>query len=174
MEFPDDSFEAPHWEKGTRVAGVDEVGRGPLAGPVVAAAVVLDPRWVPPGLNDSKKLSAKRRARLSAWLWECAEVSIGTASVEEIDQLNILQASLLAMHRAVTGLESAPGHVLVDGRFLPPQLPCEATPIIKGDGRSVSIAAASVVAKIWRDRLMRDLAQHHPGYGWETNAGYGS
>ncbi|MHA7870057.1 MAG: ribonuclease HII [Salipiger thiooxidans] len=174
MEFPDDSFEAPHWEKGTRVAGVDEVGRGPLAGPVVAAAVVLDPRWVPPGLNDSKKLSAKRRARLSAWLWECAEVSIGTASVEEIDQLNILQASLLAMHRAVTGLESVPGHVLVDGRFLPPQLPCEATPIVKGDGRSVSIAAASVVAKIWRDRLMRDLAQHHPGYGWETNAGYGS
>ena len=174
MEFPDDSFEAPHWEKGTRVAGVDEVGRGPLAGPVVAAAVVLDPRWVPPGLNDSKKLTAKRRARLSAWLWECAEVSIGSASVEEIDQLNILQASLLAMHRAVTGLENAPGHVLVDGRFLPPQLPCEATPIIKGDGRSVSIAAASVVAKIWRDRLMRDLAQHHPGYGWETNAGYGS
>ncbi|WP_410000827.1 ribonuclease HII [Salipiger bermudensis] len=174
MTGPDDSFETPLWGENLRVAGVDEVGRGPLAGPVVAAAVVLDPLCIPPGLNDSKKLSAKRRARLSAWLHECAEVSIGVASVEEIDELNILQASLLAMHRAVTGLEVPVQHALVDGRFIPPQLPCHATPIIKGDGRSVSIAAASVVAKCYRDRLMRDLAQQHPGYGWETNAGYGS
>lgn len=174
MTGPDESYEAPFWADGRCVAGVDEVGRGPLAGPVVAAAVVLHPDCIPPGLNDSKKLSPKRRARLAGWLWECSDVSLGMATVEEIDRLNILQASLLAMHRAVTGLRGPVHHALVDGRFLPPQLPCGATPIVKGDGRSVSIAAASVVAKTWRDRLMRDLAQQHPGYGWETNAGYGS
>ncbi|MBN9886987.1 ribonuclease HII [Salipiger abyssi] len=174
MDGPDTMHETEHWQQGRLVAGVDEVGRGPLAGPVVAAAVVLDPACIPPGLNDSKKLSAKRRARLAGWLWECAEVGLGHASVEEIDEINILQASLLAMHRALTDLPRPPGHVLVDGRFLPPQLTCPATPLIGGDGRSVSVAAASIVAKTWRDRYMRDLAQHHPGYGWETNAGYGS
>ena len=104
MTGPDESCEAPFWADGRCVAGVDEVGRGPLAGPVVAAAVVLHPDCIPPGLNDSKKLSPKRRARLAGWLWECADVSLGVATVEEIDRLNILQASLLAMHRAVTGL----------------------------------------------------------------------
>ena len=174
MDWPDDSYERPLWAKGLRVAGVDEVGRGPLAGPVVAAAVVLNPECVPPGMNDSKKMSARRRWRRAAWLKECAEVGIGWATVDEIDQINILQASLLAMHRALTNLPHRPDHALIDGRFLPPQLPCPATPLIKGDGLSVSIAAASIVAKTWRDRHMRALAQQHPGYGWETNAGYGS
>ncbi|EPX86767.1 ribonuclease HII [Salipiger mucosus] len=174
MDWPDDSYESALWAQGRRIAGVDEVGRGPLAGPVVAAAVILDPACVPPRLNDSKRLQSKRRARLSAWLRECAWVGIGMASVEEIDRINILQASLLAMRRAVAELPLAPDHALVDGRFLPEGLPCDATPVIGGDGRSVSIAAASIVAKTWRDRIMRDLAQHHPGYGWETNVGYGS
>lgn len=174
MEWPDDSFEAPLWAQGRRVAGVDEVGRGPLAGPVVAAAVILYPDCIPPGLNDSKKMSIGRRWQRAAWLMECAEVGIGWASVEEIDEINILQASLLAMHRALTNLPQRPDHALIDGRFVPPQMPCRATPLVKGDARSISIAAASIVAKTWRDRHMRALAQQHPGYGWETNAGYGS
>ncbi|WP_417721592.1 ribonuclease HII [Salipiger sp.] len=174
MSGPDDSFETEHWGAGRLVAGLDEVGRGPLAGPVVAAAVILDPARIPAGLNDSKKLSEKARDRLSAAIRDCAEVAIGVAEVAEIDEINILQASLLAMHRALSALPRAPHHALVDGRFVPPQLACPATPLIKGDGRSVSIAAASIVAKTWRDALMRDLAQHHPGYGWETNMGYGS
>ena len=174
MDWPDDSFEAPLWRQGLRVAGVDEVGRGPLAGPVVACAVVLTEGQVPEGLNDSKKMTARRRAVLYDEIHERAEVSVGMASVDEIDSLNILKASLLAMRRAVSGLAQPPGHALVDGKFIPEGLRCAATPIVKGDGRSVSIAAASIVAKEWRDRLMRDLAQQHPGYGWETNAGYGS
>ncbi|MFW2588684.1 ribonuclease HII [Sagittula sp. SSi028] len=155
-----------------RVAGVDEVGRGPLAGPVVAAAVVLNRESIPEGLNDSKKLSAKRRAFLAPLLWQSAEVSIGVATVEEIDQINILQASLLAMRRAVEGLQSAPSHVLVDGNRIPPGLPCDATAVVGGDGKSASIAAASIVAKIWRDDVMKEAATQWPGYGWETNAGY--
>jgi ribonuclease HII len=158
---------------GGRVAGVDEVGRGPLSGPVMAAAVVLDPDRIPDGLNDSKQLSAKKREALYPLILDMAEVSFGEASVEEIDRINILQASLLAMRRAVAGLRR-PDHVLVDGRILPQGLPCPATGIIKGDSASLSIAAASIVAKIRRDRLMVDLAQQHPGYGWETNMGYGS
>ncbi|MGR3803351.1 ribonuclease HII [Marinibacterium profundimaris] len=157
-----------------RVAGTDEVGRGPLAGPVVAAAVVLDPRAIPPGMNDSKTLSRKRRARLAAQIMEVAEVSIAQATVAEIDEMNILQASLLAMERAVAGLMHLPDHVLVDGKWIPQGLSMPATPLIGGDGRCLSIAAASIVAKTWRDRVMVDLAQQHPGYGWETNAGYPS
>jgi len=174
MTGPDSTFEAPHWAQGTLVAGVDEVGRGPLAGPVVAAAVVLDIARIPEGLNDSKKLSQKRREALEPVIRAVAGVGLGVATVEEIDRLNILQASLLAMRRAVAALPVAPGHLLVDGNRLPHPLPCPGTAVIGGDARSVSIAAASVVAKIHRDALMRDLAQHHPGYGWETNAGYGS
>ena len=149
-------------------------GRGPLAGPVVAAAVVLDPRAIPPGMNDSKTLSRKRRARLAAQIMEVAEVSIAQATVAEIDEMNILQASLLAMERAVAGLMHLPDHVLVDGKWIPQGLSMPATPLIGGDGRCLSIAAASIVAKTWRDRVMVDLAQQHPGYGWETNAGYPS
>jgi ribonuclease HII len=166
---PDFSFET---RIGGRVAGVDEVGRGPLAGPVMAAAVVLDADNIPPGLNDSKKLSEKRRLALTDLLHGCAEVSIGIASVEEIDQINILHASLLAMTRAVEGLKTAPDHALIDGKFIPKGLRIPATPIIKGDGISLSIAAASIVAKTCRDAAMCALAQQYPGYGWDRNAGY--
>ncbi|MGV6850287.1 MAG: ribonuclease HII [Marinibacterium sp.] len=172
---PDFSFEMHCFASGaTRVAGTDEVGRGPLAGPVIAAAVILDPMNIPDGLNDSKKLSRKRRAVLADVIRQSATVSIAEASVEEIDRLNILRASLLAMERAVAGLPDLPDHVLVDGKYVPQGLPMRATPIVKGDARCLSISAASIVAKTWRDRIMVDLAQQHPGYGWETNAGYPS
>ncbi|MEM6311121.1 MAG: ribonuclease HII [Pseudomonadota bacterium] len=155
-----------------RVAGVDEVGRGPLAGPVVAAAVILDPAHIPEGLDDSKKLTSKKREALLPLIKEYAVVSIGQASVDEIDQINILRASHLAMRRAVAGLAERPDHLLIDGTMIPRELNIPATAVVRGDGKSLSIAAASIVAKIWRDRLMVDLAQQHPGYGWETNAGY--
>ena len=172
---PDFRLEQDAFAEGYRiVAGVDEVGRGPLAGPVVAAAVVLDPARIPAGLNDSKKLSAKRRAVLHDRIAEVAQVSVAEATVEEIDDLNILRASHLAMERAVAGLPEAPAMALIDGNLIPRGLGIPARAIIKGDGVSVSIAAASIMAKIWRDRVMWDLAQHYPGYGWETNAGYPS
>ncbi|WP_299735674.1 ribonuclease HII [uncultured Roseobacter sp.] len=157
-----------------RVAGVDEVGRGPLAGPVTAAAVVLDPACIPEGLNDSKQLSIKKRIYLADLLKECAEISIAHASVEEIEQHNILRASHIAMCRALAGLPHPPDHVLIDGSMIPHGLNVSAQPVVKGDTRCLSISAASIVAKICRDRLMVDLAQQHPGYGWETNMGYGS
>lgn len=161
------------WARGARhVAGVDEVGRGPLAGPVVAAAVVLNRDSIPEGLDDSKKLSIKRREFLAPLLRQSALVGLGVASVEEIDQLNILQASLLAMRRAVADLPVVPDHLLIDGNRLPRDLPCPATPVVGGDRRSPSIAAASIVAKIWRDDVMKKAATQFPGYGWETNAGY--
>ena len=175
MTGPDFSFEQDAMAQGAlRVAGVDEVGRGPLAGPVTAAAVVLDPANIPEGLNDSKKLTAKRRAVLCEAILASAEVSVAHASVEEIDEINILRASHLAMERALAGLSSLPDLALVDGNLLPRNLPCAGQAIIKGDGRSLSISAASIVAKIRRDYVMWDLAQQYPGYGWETNAGYGS
>ncbi|MDA9226465.1 ribonuclease HII [bacterium] len=164
-------FEA---ELGCRVAGVDEVGRGPLAGPVTAAAVVLDPKCIPDGLNDSKKLTAKRRLELYWQLLDCADVSIAHASVSEIDEINILRASHLAMERAIAGLQVLAEHVLIDGNMIPRGLRLPATTLVKGDSRSVSISAASIVAKVCRDRVLVDLAQQHPGYGWETNMGYGS
>lgn len=172
---PDMSLEDAARERGClRIAGVDEVGRGPLAGPVTAAAVVLDITCVPEGLNDSKALSQQIREGLCDQLLVSAEVSVAHASVEEIDEINILQASHLAMCRAIAGLPSAPDHVLVDGHLLPKALSCPGEAVVKGDGRSLSIAAASICAKVARDRLMVDLAQQHPGYGWETNAGYGT
>lgn len=131
-----------------RVAGVDEVGRGPLAGPVTAAAVVIDPKCIPEGLADSKKLSAARREALAIEIWQVAEVSVAHASVEEIDVLNILRASHLAMCRAIDGLGGVIDHALVDGNQLPRNLICPATALIKGDSRSISIAAASIVAKV--------------------------
>ncbi len=154
------------------IAGVDEVGRGPLAGPVTAAAVVLDRACIPQGLDDSKKLTAKARDRLFDEIMGLAQVSIGHATVEEIDALNILYASHLAMERAVAGLDRRPCHALIDGNMIPKALVCPATALVKGDGRSLSIAAASIIAKVTRDRIMVDLAQQHPGYGWEKNAGY--
>ncbi len=172
---PDYSIESAAHARGLAiVAGVDEVGRGPLAGPVTAAAVVLDPHCIPEGLNDSKKLSAKKRQALNDILFECADVSIAHASVEEIDELNILRASHLAMERAVAGLKQVPDHLLIDGNMIPRGLSGSSEAIVKGDARSVSISAASIVAKICRDYVMSSLAQHYPGYGWETNAGYPS
>ncbi|WP_224825056.1 ribonuclease HII [Cognatishimia sp. MH4019] len=170
---PDYSFESAAQGRGlVHIAGVDEVGRGPLAGPVVAAAVILNPACIPDGLNDSKKMTAKKRRMLNDLLWEVADVSLGEATVEEIDDINILRASHLAMERAVAGLKQTPDHVLVDGNLIPRGLTLSSEAIVKGDGRSQSIAAASIVAKIRRDYVMWDLAQHYPGYGWETNAGY--
>jgi ribonuclease HII len=153
-----------------RVVGVDEVGRGPLAGPVTAAAVRLDPARIPVGLADSKTLTAARRDALCAEILALAEVAIAHASVEEIDRLNILRASHLAMERAVAHLNA--DHALIDGNRIPRGLTCPATAIVKGDALCLSIAAASIVAKVTRDRIMVDLAQQHPGYGWEVNAGY--
>ncbi len=173
MAGPDYSFETTWHARGiTQVAGVDEVGRGPLAGPVVAAAVILDPVRLPAGLNDSKQVSAKNRALLAGELPKIATVSIAEASVKEIDALNIRQATFLAMRRAVEGLAIAPEALLIDGRDIPPGLPCHAEAIVKGDGRSLSIAAASIVAKEARDALMRQLDAENPGYGWAQNAGY--
>ena len=157
------------------VCGIDEVGRGPLAGPVVAAAVVL-PRKLHPTLkkylNDSKKVPPPRREELFAILQDCAQIGIGRAEVAEINEINILQATFLAMRRAFEAL-GAVHHALVDGNRKPP-LPCPVTCIVKGDSRSFSIAAASIIAKVTRDREMAALAEIHPGYGWERNAGYGT
>lgn len=155
------------------IAGVDEAGRGPWAGPVVAAAVILRGP-VPPGLNDSKKLSARRREALFAALLasECL-IGVGQASVAEIDALNILQANHLAMTRAVEQLGVAPDLVLVDGNRLPPwRWPARA--IVGGDALEPAISAASIIAKVTRDRIMADLAAQHPGYGWADNQGYGT
>ncbi|WP_296762760.1 ribonuclease HII [Sediminimonas sp.] len=175
MSQPNLSLERAALRAGaTRVTGVDEVGRGPLAGPVVAAAVVLDLRNIPKGLNDSKKLTARRREALTAALMDAAEVSIAHASVAEIDRLNILRASHLAMTRAIAALPGPPDHVLIDGNMLPEGIIPAAQCVVRGDALSLSIAAASIVAKTWRDAHMRDLAQQFPGYGWETNAGYPS
>jgi ribonuclease HII len=157
---------------GARVAGVDEAGRGPLAGPVSAAAVVLDPADLPAGLNDSKALSAARRERLFDDIHAVAEVSLAWASVEEIDRLNIRAASLLAMRRAVEGLAHLPEAALIDGNACPEGLPCRGVTLVKGDALSLSVAAASIIAKVARDRVMTALAAEFPGYGWEVNAGY--
>jgi ribonuclease HII len=162
---------------GGTVAGVDEAGRGPWAGPVVAAAAILDPARLPPGLadliDDSKKLAPAQRVAVLAQLRPVARFGIGAASVEEIDRVNILQATFLAMARAVAALGVVPDLVLVDGNRLP-RLPCPAQPVIGGDGLCLSIAAASIAAKVTRDALMARLARRYPGFGWERNAGYGT
>lgn len=170
---PDYSLERAALSRGAScVVGVDEVGRGPIAGPVTAAAVWLDPGQIPPGLNDSKKLTENRRAALFDLIAAQARFCVAHASVEEIDAINIRQATFLAMRRAVAGLGVTPDHLLIDGRDVPGGMPCPGEAVIKGDGKSVSIAAASIMAKVTRDRLMVDLAQQHPGYGWPQNAGY--
>ena len=156
------------------VAGVDEVGRGPLAGPVHAAAVILDPARLPPGLNDSKKMSETRREKaFDAIMASAIAVGIGVASVEEIDRINILAATMLAMRRAVERLTIRPVHALVDGNKVP-ALACPAEAIVKGDSKVLSIAAASIIAKVTRDRFMSDLDAACPGYGWARNKGYGT
>jgi ribonuclease HII len=170
----------PHFrlesQHGGRVAGVDEAGRGPLAGPVVAAAVVFCAR-VPRGLasllDDSKKLTAEQRGIAFAALRACtsAEIGVGAASVGEINRLNILRATLLAMARAVSRLPSPPDFALVDGN-VPPVLTCQVRCVVGGDATCLSIAAASIIAKVVRDRAMARLALRFPAYGWEHNAGY--
>lgn len=181
--MPDFSFEdAARREGFGLIAGIDEAGRGPWAGPVIAAAVVLDRARLDPelraGLDDSKKLSPARRSELIGRIEACAaigvaHVGIGRAEVEEIDRLNILRATLLAMRRALDALPVRPDIALVDGNRAP-ELPCPARCIVGGDACSLSIAAASIVAKVTRDAEMAALARAHPGYGWERNAGYGT
>jgi ribonuclease HII len=172
-KLPNFDLETALMSKGRhRVAGVDEAGRGPLAGPVVAAAVVLNRDAIPEGLNDSKKLSKARRDHLFDLIMSCADVGIGEASVAEIDDINILYASHLAMERAVANLTHPADHALIDGNMVPKRLAVPATAIVKGDSKSLSIAAASIVAKCTRDRIMVDLAQQHPEYGWDRNAAY--
>ncbi|MGE0109084.1 MAG: ribonuclease HII [Bdellovibrionales bacterium] len=177
--MPDYSFENEHGRReGRIICGVDEVGRGPLAGPVVSAAVILPPEGLPPEIEgliaDSKKLTPKKREALYPLLIKHCCYAIGECSVEEIDKLNILHASLLSMNRAITALAESAEHALIDGNKLPKDLPCSATPIVKGDDKSLSIAAASIIAKVTRDRFMAELAKTHPAYGWEKNAGYGT
>jgi ribonuclease HII len=156
----------------TIIAGVDEAGRGPLAGPVVAAAVILGDTLIR-GLDDSKKLSAKRRAVLEAQIFATCQVGIGMASVEEIDAINILQATMLAMTRAVEALPHLPGHILVDGNRLP-RWHYSAEAVIGGDAIHPCISAASIIAKEYRDRIMIAADADWPGYGWARNKGYGA
>lgn len=153
------------------VAGVDEAGRGPLAGPVVAAAVVLDPRCIPDGIDDSKALTPLKRAQLCAALLDCARVGVGIATVEEIDTLNIFWATMLAMTRAVAALDLPPAFVLVDGNRCP-DWHHQSQAVVGGDALCLSIAAASIVAKHRRDCMMEELDALHPQYGWRSNKGY--
>lgn len=155
------------------IAGVDEAGRGPWAGPVVAAAVILDIHTMPDGLNDSKKLTALKRDALFPLIMNLCHVGIGAASVAEIDQLNIRRATHLAMHRAVSKLKLKPQSLLIDGNDAP-EFECNTYTLIKGDGLSLSIAAASIVAKVTRDTVMKKLSSRFSQYGWAQNKGYGT
>ncbi len=155
------------------IAGIDEAGRGPWAGPVVAAAVILDPQDLPAGLADSKTLTEKRREAIAKEIHARAMVGVGVASVEEIDAINILQATFLAMARAEEALPVAPAICIVDGSQKP-ALKARTHMVVKGDAKSLSIAAASIIAKTVRDDMMRTLAAEHPHYAWEKNKGYGA
>jgi ribonuclease HII len=170
MSKPDYALESSF---GGIVAGIDEAGRGPWAGPVVASAVILDIKALPSGINDSKKLSASKREALFEQIMATATVGLGVSSVGEIDEFNILGATKLAMQRALAALSIKPALALVDGNRAP-KLPCAVQTIVKGDSKSLSIAAASIIAKVTRDRMMCELAAEFPGYGWERNAGYGT
>lgn len=174
LTAPDFSIEKRLMARGAGpVCGIDEAGRGPLAGPVVAAAVILDPKRIPSGLDDSKRLKATDRDRLCEEIVTTAiAVSVASVAADGIDTINILRASLEAMRRAATLLCVTPGHALIDGRDVPPGLPCEAQALVKGDQRSQSIAAASIVAKVTRDRMMMRCATVHPAYGFELHMGY--
>ena len=157
------------------LGGIDEAGRGPLAGPVFAAAVILDPARPVEGLNDSKKLSeAKREALFDPIREQAVAWAVASASVEEIEECNILQATYRAMRRAVEGLALSPELVLVDGNRLPPGLPVPSRTIVKGDALSASVAAASILAKVSRDRLMAELDRRYPEYAFAKHKGYGT
>lgn len=176
--MPDYAYEQQAHKDGFQiVCGIDEAGRGPWAGPVTAAAVIIDMEQISPELlkklDDSKKLTAPRREQIYATLLSQVDYGIGTATVDEIDQLNILQATFLAMRRAVEALSADPDMALIDGNKCP-GLPCAEQAIIKGDALSYSIAAASIVAKVSRDHVMQELDTRYPGYGWTRNAGYGT
>lgn len=158
--------------QGRIICGVDEAGRGPLAGPVVAAAVILDPENIPAGLNDSKALSHSAREQLLNILTQNAKIGIGIAEPGEIDRINILWASMEAMRRAVENLNISADYALIDGNRVPPNLICDAHAIVKGDAKCLSIAAASIVAKVTRDRLMAEADSRFPGYGWAGHKGY--
>ena len=158
---------------GGPIAGVDEAGRGPWAGPVVAAAVILEPARIPAGIDDSKALDEFERETLYKEITACAAFGIGIADVARIDRDNILNATLWAMAEAVRGLSSDPRLVLIDGNKAP-RLACDTRTIVKGDAKCLSIAAASIIAKVTRDRIMVDLARVHPGYGFERHKGYGT
>ncbi|RZV41791.1 MAG: ribonuclease HII, partial [Acidimicrobiales bacterium] len=166
--MPDFSFESRFQGP---VAGVDEAGRGPLAGPVITAAVVLNPDQIPDGLNDSKKLSESKRENLFKQIFDVAEIGIGIAEPEEIDRINVLAATMIAMKRAIIDLPSPPAAVLIDGNRSPDiEMPSRA--IIKGDSKSLSIAAASIIAKVTRDRLMVLAASRFHGFGFDGHKGY--
>ena len=171
---PDFALELTAQAQGyARIAGVDEVGRGPLAGPVTAAAVILDPACIPAGIDDSKRVKEADRRRLAAEIKASAiSWAIAHASVQEIDEINILQASHLAMKRALQALEPASDFALVDGNRMPRDMTIPGQTVVKGDAKSLSIAAASILAKVERDQIMQELAHLHPQFGWETNAGY--
>ena len=172
--MPDFTLEdAARRAHGELVAGIDEAGRGPWAGPVVAAAVIVDESRVLAGLNDSKLITAEAREALSQEITASADVGIGIVDVPTIDRLNILHASLRAMQIAFASLPRPAHAALIDGNRAP-DLPCSATPCVGGDARSASIAAASIIAKVTRDRLMRDLHGSFPDYGWARNKGYGT
>ena len=172
---PDFSIEAAKIKQGYAcIVGVDEVGRGPWAGPVVAAAVCVDPKKIPYGATDSKKLSQKKREALATLIMKEAKWAIGESSVEEIDAMNIREATFLAMERAIEGLKLSIDYIYVDGNALPKNLPCTAECVIKGDSKVMSIACASIIAKVYRDKMMADLAGTYPHYAWERNAGYGT
>jgi ribonuclease HII len=174
MDQPNLVFENAAIARGfLRVCGIDEAGRGPWAGPVVAAAVILDFVHIPVGLNDSKKLNEAKREALFAPILKHADFGIGIVEASEIDAINILQATFLAMSRAVSGLKNPPDYALVDGNRAP-NLPCQVEPIIEGDGKSLSIAAASIIAKVTRDRLMVAMDHSYPGYGFARHKGYGT
>lgn len=163
---------AARWRHVSLLAGTDEVGRGPLAGPVVAAAVILPAGFDCEGLADSKVLKPATREGLALRILEQAITAIAVLPAPEIDRLNIHAASLVAMRRAVNALAILPEAVLCDGKFTPPGLPCAAEAVVKGDSRVAAIAAASIIAKVTRDRIMRAADQHHPGYGFAKSAGY--
>ncbi len=156
------------------VAGVDEAGRGAWAGPVMAGAVILNPNCTPAGLRDSKTLTEARREALADALWHCARIGVGVASVEEIDRIGVGKATYLAMQRAVANLPIRPAGAIIDGKYAPILPGCQTVTVIKGDSKSLSVAAASIIAKVSRDRLMRSLAPSFTAYAWDSNKGYGA
>jgi ribonuclease HII len=173
MSAPNFTFETAAITQGLIPCGVDEAGRGPWAGPVVAAAVILDPQNIPDGLNDSKKLNEAKREALFDPIMATSIVGVGIVDAETIDEINILQATYRAMAKAVSALQRQPSLALIDGNRAPP-LSIRTQTIIGGDAKSLSIAAASIIAKVTRDRIMHDLHKHYPDYGFDRHKGYGT